>query len=209
MSLSWLARYPFRALQKYNIRAKTLSNNASDEITRIKNPHRGGQNLTSRHRRLENMVRGKEAQTRRIEELPGRGTVVSQTPNTLNVETFRGLVVPKEPKPPESDGCAICVHDLYQESLDAYYESLASLRTSLGALGIPEAEWPISVRASKTSPPRTDVSGDAFAAMERALQAKREAQSSSNQIPAQQRVTTAYGWENVYEALRWIFLSNR
>ncbi|KAF7966721.1 hypothetical protein HWV62_37287 [Athelia sp. TMB] len=104
MSLSWLARYPFRALQKYNTRAKSLSNNASDEITRIKNPHRGGQNLTSRHRRLENMVRGKEAQTRRIEELPGRGTAVSQTPNTLNVETFRGLVVPKEPKPPESDG---------------------------------------------------------------------------------------------------------
>lgn len=78
-------------------------------------------------------------------------------------------------------GCAICVHDLHLESLAAYDESVAALRTSLDALGVPQAEWPASIRTSTASAdaPRMDVSRDAFAAMERALQAKKEAQPSS------------------------------
>lgn len=78
-------------------------------------------------------------------------------------------------------GCAICVLDLHQESLAIYAESIIALRTSLSALGVPEAEWPATIRKSTTSAEshRKDVSGDAFAAMERALQAKKAAQSSS------------------------------
>lgn len=102
MSLSWLARLPFRPASC--CRARLISNDISAEIARIKNPSRGGQNLSSRHKRLENMVRGKEDQTRQINEFPGERTVVKQTPYAPTVKTFRGLVIPDEPKPPEPDG---------------------------------------------------------------------------------------------------------
>lgn len=74
-------------------------------------------------------------------------------------------------------GCAICVHDLYQESLSEYSASVAALRASLVALGVPEAEWPADIQTSsdKAENARKDVSGDAFAAMERALKEKKEA----------------------------------
>lgn len=98
--------------------------------------------------------------------------------------------MPQEPKPPDSDeccmsGCAICVYDLYDDSLNSYKESVLSLRTSLEALRIPESEWPLSVQSFSAQQNTThirnakQISVDVFDAMERALKAKRDGQQST------------------------------
>ena len=42
-------------------------------------------------------------------------------------------------------GCAICVYDLYEDSLESYDESVQAIRSKLQALGVPELEWPESI----------------------------------------------------------------
>lgn len=77
-------------------------------------------------------------------------------------------------------GCAICIYDLYQESLVTYRESVASLRSSLAELDIPESEWPLNIRPSSTaqiSERKKDVVMHTFLEMERKLRLKREAES--------------------------------
>lgn len=80
-------------------------------------------------------------------------------------------------------GCAVCVYDLYEETLEAYKEAVLSLRNSLSALHIPEDEWPSCIRQQSSSESsglnkRKDVVLDAFEEMERKLKLK-EAQARS------------------------------
>ena len=79
-------------------------------------------------------------------------------------------------------GCAICVHDLYHESLDACNESISSLRASLSVLSIPEAEWPADIQNNTANKEeekkgRGNVSLNAFVEMERALALKKKKES--------------------------------
>ena len=79
-------------------------------------------------------------------------------------------------------GCAICVYDLYQESLDDYNASVAVVRASLIDMKVPEDEWPETIRPGaeeRTSLPTSNLSLSAFREMERALKARREAQAQS------------------------------
>jgi hypothetical protein len=45
-------------------------------------------------------------------------------------------------------GCAICVYDLYNESLEEYDSAMSNLRAALMAEGVREEEWPERVRES-------------------------------------------------------------
>ncbi|KAH7921831.1 hypothetical protein BV22DRAFT_994447, partial [Leucogyrophana mollusca] len=152
----------------------------------IKNPGRGGQNLSERFRRLENTIRGKDAFAKKISALsqtlnePSTSARLPGGPQLEKNTTFSGFIIPEEPKPPADDeccmsGCAICVYDLYEDSLTAYKESVASLRSSLVASGIPEYEWPSNIRHPVKEPgeKKTNVSLSAFEEMERALREKR------------------------------------
>jgi len=79
-------------------------------------------------------------------------------------------------------GCAVCVHDLYQETLEDYNSSVTAVRTSLTAMKVPMEEWPESIRPGserQTPLPAPAVSRNAFQEMERALEARREAQAQS------------------------------
>jgi hypothetical protein len=72
-------------------------------------------------------------------------------------------------------GCAICVYDLYEESLEAYKESIVALRSSLSALSIPDSEWPDRVRTNTpAAEKRHEVIFNAFEEMERQLKEKKE-----------------------------------
>ena len=74
-------------------------------------------------------------------------------------------------------GCAVCVHDLYQESLDAYKSAVASVHASLTSMGVPMEQWPENIlldSEKKTSPP---ISLSAFKEMERGLKARRNAEA--------------------------------
>lgn len=76
-------------------------------------------------------------------------------------------------------GCAVCVYDLYDESLTQYREAVQTLRTSLAAMNVPEHEWPehIRTKSKKTKPvipTQKTVSVDAFEEMERNLRQKKE-----------------------------------
>jgi hypothetical protein len=75
-------------------------------------------------------------------------------------------------------GCAICVHDLYQNALIEYNESLASLCDTLSKLRIPESDWPVSIRtltnANKTERRRDIASLSAFEELEKGLREKRQ-----------------------------------
>jgi hypothetical protein len=79
-------------------------------------------------------------------------------------------------------GCAICVHDIYQESLDEYNYSVAAVRANLDAMKVPVEEWPETIRPGsekRTSSQASGVSLSAFEEVERALGARREAQAQS------------------------------
>jgi len=161
-----------------------------DVPSRLK--HSLGKNLSERYRRLERSLRQKKELLRDIEDLAPTSPLVSPvvaeaittgTPER-RPETFHGFLVPKEPQPPRDDeccmsNCAICVYDLYEESLEVYRKAVADLRASLIALGIPEAEWPKNIRSSQSqkAATRKDVVQNAFEEMERALKKKRELQS--------------------------------
>ena len=74
-------------------------------------------------------------------------------------------------------GCAVCVYDLYEDSLLTYKASLTSLRVRLESAGIPQSDWPPRIRPSSTSPAvqrPSNTSLDAFEAMEKALKGKQK-----------------------------------
>ncbi|KAJ6503868.1 oxidoreductase-like protein, partial [Mycena sanguinolenta] len=144
-----------------------------------KKPTRGGQNLSARYRRLEQSLRGKEALQKDILSQEPAFQSTSPTTQTSEANYFRGLKIPQQPKPPQSDeccmsGCAICVYDLYEDSLSAYTDSMAAFRTTLSSAGIPEESWPTSVRTGDTAARAKPVTMSAFEELERSLKAKRD-----------------------------------
>ncbi|KAI6038332.1 hypothetical protein EDC04DRAFT_2509182, partial [Pisolithus marmoratus] len=155
-----------------------------------KRPQRSGQNLTERYRRLENSIRGKNVLVRAAYDISrdAASNAELQTPHNssgdgASTNTIAGFVIPEEPKPPADDeccmsGCAICVYDLYEESLLAYKKSVATLRASLAASSVPESKWPPNIRTtttrSSTTVKQKDVVLSAFEKMERTLKEKRE-----------------------------------
>ncbi|KAI0249753.1 hypothetical protein BJV78DRAFT_1224578 [Lactifluus subvellereus] len=161
----------------------------SSPIELHKYSSRGGRNLSERFRRLEKMLLAKHNLSRAIIDAPQ--PLTRTPPSTLRrpstAKTFRGLVIPEVPKAPEPDeccmsGCAVCVHDLYQESLDAYRTSVASVRVSLTAMKVPVEQWPETIRPKpegRTPLPASSVSLSAFEEMERALKVRHEAEAQS------------------------------
>ncbi|KAJ7463870.1 oxidoreductase-like protein [Mycena galericulata] len=178
------SRYP-------TLDADTRTSLDAGAIERLRNPTRGGQNLSLRYRRLEQSLRGKEALQRDMrareseseyQEAPDfAGESGHGVATTKDANYFHGFKIPTRPKAPESDeccmsGCAVCVYDLYEEDLGVYTASLEGLRAALAARGIPEPAWPEGVRR------REDQGGgskgaslSAFEALERALAEKRAA----------------------------------
>ncbi|KAL1695337.1 oxidoreductase-like protein, partial [Schizophyllum commune] len=154
----------------------------------------GGQNLSDRYRRLERSVRSKQALQQDLDEYQEEEEAVEEpstqygeggglaTQQGAPTQTFKGYVIPDEPRPPEADeccmsGCAVCVYDLYEEALQAYKDSLTSIRAGLVQMGVPESQWPERLRekaskAAKVERP-VDISRNAFEEMERSLAAKR------------------------------------
>lgn len=99
-------------------RLSTYSRRHSEAFTqqgpRLKPMQRGGRNLGLRYQQLESSVRSTARKVALLDEMTGASCLVeqrnflpvadeSQTPRE-KVEMFHGLVVPREPKPPESDG---------------------------------------------------------------------------------------------------------
>lgn len=120
-SLSSSFRYPPRCLlPKYVRYVEHNSSHQSQklplsrlDIEQLKRPSRGGQNLSDRYLRLERSLRGKQALSNIIhdseildESHPGAGSSGSHDSANTS-ETFRGFTIPREPKPPESDGASI------------------------------------------------------------------------------------------------------
>ncbi|KIJ15344.1 hypothetical protein PAXINDRAFT_163090 [Paxillus involutus ATCC 200175] len=168
---------------------------STDIVARSKRRQQGGRNLSERYRRLENAIRGKEALLKQASalsqgpasaaELQFNKPTTSSTSKGPNI--IAGFAILEEPRPPADDeccmsGCAICVYDLYEESLAAYKESVVALRSALSAMNIPENKWPPHIRTSQTQVPSTTTHSDktkgavldAFEEMERALKEKRE-----------------------------------
>jgi len=74
-------------------------------------------------------------------------------------------------------GCAVCVYDLYEESIEHYKQSVSALRASLSVLNIPELEWPHRIQTKGPLSPeggleRKNAVLSAFEEMERKLEAK-------------------------------------
>lgn len=174
-----------------------------------------GRNLGQRYHQKEQPLKGKETRFHEVQDLeksaeaPQAASLVPDQPTLSGessvasypevgsskpgVKTFRGLIIPQKPEPPADDeccmsGCAICVYDLYDESLEAYDQSLDALRTSLRGLAVPEDEWPATIRpqsqnsqkgtATETPTSTRGAVLSAFEEMERALKAKSEAARS-------------------------------
>ncbi|KAF6746020.1 hypothetical protein DFP72DRAFT_641452 [Ephemerocybe angulata] len=117
-----------------------------------------GRNLSARWEQREKSLRKKEELVKEKEELEEEGVTEGATSESVGAilsapgaETFRGFVIPQEPQPPADDeccmsGCAICVYDLYDDSMQSYEDSVSAVQSNLRALGVLEAEWPDSIR---------------------------------------------------------------
>lgn len=70
-------------------------------------------------------------------------------------------------------GCAVCVYDLYDESLAAYRESIAKVTATLNSMGVPESEWPNGLK-SKGVEPKKDVTLTVFEQMELAMERRKQ-----------------------------------
>lgn len=187
-------------LQLGHSRRAQLTSAQQDAVKRIKLPSRGGQNLSDRYVRLEKSLRGKEARMKHIDESPVYPTATKDKESLVPLvrrgpvlRTFKGLVIPERPKPPEEDGtfvfpinlsyllysieccmsgCAICVHDLYQESLNDYNDSISALKASLLALNVPRSEWPEEIGGEEAKEVQKSTSLSAFEKLEMALKEK-------------------------------------
>ncbi|KAJ6612544.1 oxidoreductase-like protein [Mycena sp. CBHHK59/15] len=201
-------------------RLRHLSQNAA-AIERLKNPSRGGQNLSLRYRTLEKSLRGKEALTKDIRTLEAEASPRDSSPQLDATRYFRGFEIPQRPNAPESDeccmsGCAVCVYDLYEESLAAYKESIAALTVSLSSAGIPEVEWPAAVRSTeKTGGGKPHIVLSAFEELEKALQERRGVRDDVDfirngdlRIPGK-RAQSTWSFDDVYEGMRWLAFSRR
>lgn len=75
-------------------------------------------------------------------------------------------------------GCAVCVYDLYEESLAAYKNEVDALRIALTGMKIPELKWPAHIRFDHpgVGPEvrRNEKSLSAFEEMERGLALKKQ-----------------------------------
>lgn len=72
-------------------------------------------------------------------------------------------------------GCAVCVYDLYEESLAQYRDSIQGIRSSLTRIGIPETTWPASLVAQNSMSSLSKAASateSAFEALERRLAEK-------------------------------------
>ena len=86
-------------------------------------------------------------------------------------------------------GCAVCVYDLHEETMEAYKEVVLSLRNSLSALNIPVDEWPSSIRQQDSPEPngpdkRKEMVLNTFEEMERALNLKRQSEAEASTAQA-------------------------
>ncbi|KAK0485924.1 hypothetical protein IW261DRAFT_1452766 [Armillaria novae-zelandiae] len=167
-----------------------------------------GQNLSARYARLENVT---SSETGMSGPLP---TVLENDEKNKKQITFRGLVVPELPRAPESDeccmsGCAVCVYDLYEESMAAYKKNVAALRNAL-------YEWPASIISPTENVERkSNVVLSVFEEMERALKEKQKSSAASrppniaaraSPFPRSVKNTMT---SDVVEGIRWILFSNR
>jgi hypothetical protein len=76
-------------------------------------------------------------------------------------------------------GCAVCIYDLYEESLAAYKAEVNVLRKSLSSMKIPESEWPAHIRHDavlSTETQRKETIISAFEEMELTLASKKQQQ---------------------------------
>ncbi|KAK0461143.1 uncharacterized protein EV420DRAFT_1331510 [Desarmillaria tabescens] len=148
-----------------------------------------GQNLSARYARLEKSLREKQALQGDLDELSSSSLTVPEEARKKKRQqnTFKGLVIPELPRAPESDeccmsGCAVCVYDLYEESMKAYKENVATLRNALVSMGVPENEWPASVKSPTEKVERkSNVVLSVFEEMERALKEKQKSSAPSRQ----------------------------
>ncbi|KAK0504644.1 hypothetical protein EDD18DRAFT_307335 [Armillaria luteobubalina] len=147
-----------------------------------------GQNLSARYARLEKSLRQKQVLQGDLDELSGSlPTVLEKAEKNKKQNMFRGLVVPELPRAPESDeccmsGCAVCVYDLYEESMAAYKKNVAVLRNTLVSMGVPEYEWPTSIMSPTENVERkSNVTLSVFEEMERALKEKQKSSAASRQ----------------------------
>ncbi|KAI8986728.1 hypothetical protein BD414DRAFT_486872 [Trametes punicea] len=171
----------------------------TQQLSQLKRPERGGQDLAHRHSRLERAVRGKTQYGREIldlQEQQEQRRSQDNVPYTAqenigqastnvgqkNQRIFKGFVIPEPPKPPAEDeccmsGCAVCVYDLYDEARHDYIQALENLRDQLDDMGVPEHEWPPDIRRERPPPEpaaRPDVILSAFEQFEKALREKKE-----------------------------------
>jgi hypothetical protein len=106
--------YPPRRLPTSSRRTSTSSTQSRPGPTR-----RGGRNLSLRHQQLESSVRSTVRKVALLEEMIDSSRLVEQhDPLSATNESrdpcekvgrFHGLVIPQEPKPPESDGESLTI----------------------------------------------------------------------------------------------------
>ncbi|KAL4269146.1 Oxidoreductase-like domain-containing protein [Pleurotus pulmonarius] len=202
---------------RWNSTGHLIHSSLNEATEAVKRPTRGGQNLTLRYARLERSLRGKEGFQKELDKLTWASEVQTHPPAPANpskggIPMFRGFFVPEKPRPPEADeccmsGCAVCVYDLYEESLSAYNESIAALRSSLEERGISETEWPAPVRRTGTPvPTKNNVALSAFEEFEQALKAKKRAPPQKSK---KGRLVDLLDVKSLYEGICWLIFSNR
>ncbi|KAF8526575.1 hypothetical protein BU17DRAFT_82674 [Hysterangium stoloniferum] len=104
---------------------------------------RPGRNLADRHARL---IREPVFPQDNVKPCHDRQT-------TLHI--FRGLLIPRRPRPPSAEDCCmarckVCVHDLYFASLQQHHRNITQFRSTLDDLQVPRQDWPSEIKGGDT-----------------------------------------------------------
>ncbi|KAF9652373.1 hypothetical protein BDM02DRAFT_2959503 [Thelephora ganbajun] len=215
------------AYSPHRLPAHSRRASISSTQSRSRPTQRGGRNLGLRYQQLESSIRNTVRKVALLEEMTDTSRLAKQRNSVTahnesrvprgEVETFRGLVVPQEPEPPESDeccmsGCAVCVYDLYEDSLLTYKASITLLGTQLKSMGIQKSEWPSRIKSSPDSRAvqrPSDTSLDAFEAMEKTLKAKQQGRVDGDESLPKTHPNRFQLIVMLYEGMKRVVFSNR
>ena len=130
-------------------------------------------------------------------------------------------------------GCAVCVHDLYAESLESYTKAMDDLREALRRQGVSEKEWPKQIlpRVKDAKEDKRGTLLSAFEQLELKLAKKKDEETPVGQLRSRPSATRNGGpltsqaiarppggpststkfldMKDMWNALSWILFSRR
>ncbi|KDQ08145.1 hypothetical protein BOTBODRAFT_59497 [Botryobasidium botryosum FD-172 SS1] len=175
--------------RRLDIHSTTLRHISTSSHGVLPRPRRGGRNLSARYQlsvpwcpRANTLNEESPPLSPQGQAHAGASAAAERIGREKDHYVVGGVSIPVKPKEPESDeccmsGCAVCVYDLYESTLEDYRDALASAHRELISKGVSRDLWPEDIKlleggknVARAHMSPAGASMDAFKELERRLQ---------------------------------------